>query len=351
MRKKMSVCIIASSLLAGFAVDSIAAEKKDNQWLWPDGVKKIKYLSGADNTEQPALFYKPEKKGPLPLLVALHTWSAGYLQPETGYAKWCVDKGWVFIHPDFRGSNKKPSATGSELVVKDIISAVEYAKKNADIDTDRIYLIGGSGGGYASLLMAGRAPEIWAGVSAWVPIFDLKAWHEETKKAKRGYFKNIEDSCGGAPGASPAVDEQYKLRSACTYIQNAKNVHLDINTGIHDGHTGSVPVSHSLNAFNALAKEQDKIQDSDIKFMTDNQGVPETLNQKISDPLYGKNTPLFRKISGNARVTVFEGGHNTLTEAGLTWLEHQKKSQPPVWDVKKTNTKVKFTEKDINTGK
>ncbi|MCH2206397.1 MAG: S9 family peptidase [Lentisphaerales bacterium] len=41
---------------------------------------------------------------------------------------------------------------GSEYVVADIISIVEYMKKNYNVDEKRIYLIGCSGGGYASFL-------------------------------------------------------------------------------------------------------------------------------------------------------------------------------------------------------
>jgi dipeptidyl aminopeptidase/acylaminoacyl peptidase len=186
-----------------------------------------------------------------PLLVALHTWSGSYNQKmSVPYAQWCIDRGWVFIHPDFRGPNKKPEATGSELVVKDIVSAVDYAKKSANVDPNRVYLVGASGGGYTALLMAGRAPDIWAGVSAWVPIADLRAWHFECKEAGRRYAGQIVKSCGGVPDANAGVDLEYKRRSPVTYLHNAVNLPLDINAGITDGHTGSVPVSHSLRAFN-----------------------------------------------------------------------------------------------------
>ena len=340
-----------SLLLSLACASTLPAADKDSKWTWPEGVDAVKYLSAADNTEQNALFYKPENKKQVPLLVALHTWSSDYLQPETGYAQWCVAKGWAFIHPDFRGPNIRPQATGSELVVEDIVSAVEYAKKNAYIDSNRIYLIGASGGGYATLLLAGRHPEIWAGASAWVPIFDLEAWHNECKKVGSGYFKGIADSCGGAPGMSKEVDEQYKKRSACTYLHKASSVPLDINAGIQDGHKGSVPISHSLMAFNALADAKDRISDEDIKFMVDKIDVPEHLKKDLSDSLYGKRMPLFRRVSNNARVTIFQGGHEIIQAAGLTWLEQQRKNSPAVWDFDRKDQAVKFSEKEIQSGK
>jgi len=134
-------------------------------------LKEIRYLSAADGSEQPAMFYAPDKKEAMPLLVALHTWSSDYKQDHhEECAEWCINKGWAYIHPDFRGPNKRPEATGSDLVVKDIVSAVAYAKKMRNIDSSRIYLVGTSGGGYTALVMAGHHPEIWAGISAWVPI-------------------------------------------------------------------------------------------------------------------------------------------------------------------------------------
>ena len=289
-------------------------------------VKEIRYVSSADQTEQPALWYAPKTEKAVPLLVGLHTWSGGYTQGWGGaYAKWCIKNGWVLIYPNFRGPNKKPAATGSELVVQDIISAVEYAKKNANVDEKRIYLAGASGGGYTSLLIAGRAPQIWAGVSAWVPISDLKAWHAECKAAGRGYYRHVEKSCGGPPGASPEVDLEYKNRSPVTWLHHAREVPLDINAGIHDGHKGSVPISHSLIAFNVVAAEKDRVSDEDIKYFVEKEAVPPRLKKPISDRTYGRNKPLFRRTSGRARVTIFEGGHTMISGAAFKWLAKQRK--------------------------
>lgn len=289
-------------------------------------VQEITYLSAADSTQQPAMYYAPETETPAPLLVGLHTWGGDYRQAcGVGYAKWCMREKWVFIFPDFRGPNRNPAATGSELVVKDIISAVQYARRHARVDEKRIYLLGGSGGGYAALLMAGRAPEIWAGVSAWVPIADLRDWYVECKKAGRGYAAQIAASCGGAPGTSDAVDREYEQRSAVTWLKHATPAPLDINAGIHDGHTGSVPISHSLKAFNVLAAEKDRLSEDDIQSFVQQAKVPRHLKPPLADPTYGKNVPLFRRSSRNVRVTIFDGGHQILQRPALQWLANQKK--------------------------
>ncbi|MFA6291951.1 MAG: prolyl oligopeptidase family serine peptidase [Victivallales bacterium] len=326
--------IISGQVIAETPKADAQNQKKKEQSAadgWPSGISETRYLSSADGTEQPALMYNPQKKEAVPLLVALHTWKGDYRQRQPQYAQWCIKNGWGMIHPDFRGGNDKPEACGSELVVKDIVSAVNFAKTVFKVDENRIYLVGASGGGHAALLMAGRNPEIWAAVSAWCPIYDLKEWHAESKKRGGHYSDMIEKACGGAPGDSPAVDREYSLRSPSSHIRNAAGIPVDINTGIADGHSGSVPVTHSLNAYNALADRADRIPDEIVTAIAANQVMPEKLKQNIDDPLYESSPALFRKISGKTRVTVFQGGHQINYSAALNWLNWQRKGQAPLW--------------------
>jgi len=276
--------------------------------------KEIKYKSSADQSEQPAMFYAPASKTPVPLVVALHTWSGDYKQKyHKAIEQWCIQHGWAYIHPDFRGPNNRPEATGSELVVADIVSTVEDAKTTTNIDPSAVYLVGTSGGGYTALVMAGHHPELWAGVSAWVPISDLATWHAQGK-----HVEALEKSCGGAPGASPAVDAEYAKRSPVTYLKNAKGTTLHINAGIKDG---IVPINHALLAFNELAAADDQISEADIRFFVEKRKVPPKLKAKLSDPTYGQKQPLFRRKSGNATVTIFAGGHQLVAPAATAWIQ------------------------------
>ncbi|MFP6901070.1 MAG: prolyl oligopeptidase family serine peptidase [Opitutales bacterium] len=291
-------------------------------------VREVRIESSLDGSVQPAFFYAPKAvEKPVPLLVALHSWSSDYRQKfYPVFPKWCVEKGWAYIHPNFRGPNRNPQATGSELAVQDVLDAVAYAKKHAKVDENRILLVGASGGGYMSLLMAGRAPDLWAGGSSWAPISDLSAWHAHTKAKRLKYAREIEKSCGGAPGKSKEVDEQYRRRSPLTHLPNAKGkARLDINAGIFDGHKGSVPVSHSLLAFNAVANEADQLTQAEIDEFVRTAKVPKGLVQAIDDPSYGKKKPLFRRVSGKARVTLFDGGHELVPTAAIAWLAKQTK--------------------------
>ena len=276
--------------------------------------KEIKYQSSADQSEQPAFFYAPVSEKPVPLLVALHTWSGNYKQKyHKAIEQWCIKNGWAYIHPDFRGPNNRPEATGSKLVVADIVSAVEYAKKSTQIDGSAIYLIGTSGGGYTALVMAGHHPEIWAGVSAWVPISDLAAWHAQGK-----HVEALEKSCGGAPGDSSAVDAEYAKRSPITFLSNARGTTLHLHAGIKEK---IVPISHSLLAFNEVAAAKDRISQEDIDYFVKKRKVPPNLQTAHADSNYGQKPPLFTKKSGNATVTIFDGGHHLVPTAATAWIQ------------------------------
>ena len=284
--------------------------------------KEIKYQSSADHSEQPAMFYAPVSKEPVPLMVALHTWSGNYKQKyHKAIEQWCIKHGWAYIHPDFRGPNNRPEATGSELVVADIVSAVEYAKGATQIDSSAIYLIGTSGGGYTALVMAGHHPDLWAGVSAWVPISDLAAWHAQGK-----HVEALEQSCGGAPGDSPAVDSEYAKRSPITFLSNAKGTTLHLHAGIKEK---IVPISHSLLAFNELAEAKDRISDKDIAYFVKKRKVPPNLQATLQDRSHGEKQPLFTRKSGNATVTIFNGGHQLVATAAIAWIQkvHNEKKK------------------------
>ena len=293
---------------------------------WPAQVQTIAFVSSVDGSEQAAAFYHSGAPGVKPLLVALHTWSYDTDQEMSiPYAEWCIAHDWILIAPSFRGPNNRPEATGSELAVQDVLDAVAYAEGHAPVDPGRVYLAGVSGGGHMALLVAGRAPDRWTAASAWVPITDLAAWHAECRAAGRPYAGDLERSCGGAPGASPAIDAQYRARSPLTYLHPGLRTPLDINAGILDGHTGSgrsgsVPISHTLRAFNAVAAPEDRISDAEIAHFVEQAAVPPGIRGEWSDPLYGDKRVLFRRASSNARVTIFDGGHEIIYEAALSWL-------------------------------
>ena len=293
--------------------------------------RKVMIVSSKDGTPQPCYLIVPEKplrneRGETPLLVALHSWSADLEQKRPEQEQACIDQGWIYLYPNFRGANIRPEACGSELAQQDILDAVAWARKSHQVDARRIYLTGVSGGGHMTMLMAGRHPELWAAASAWAGISDLAAWHDRHRDTR--YGKMMRASCGGAPGDSPEVDRQYRARSPLTHLGAAKQVPLEIATGIHDGHTGSVPIRHALAAFNAIAAARGDtvIGEAEIQQLSRRNGRladPQPSDQ-VTDATYGRAIHL-RRHAGPARVTIFEGGHEGIVKAAIAWLaKHQK---------------------------
>lgn len=292
----------------------------------------IRYPCPADRSEQSAIILRSGGTEPRPLLVALHTWSFDHTQDSHEYSDYCCEHNWNFIFPDFRGPNWKPEALGSELVVSDIVAAVEYMKSTSNVDPRRIYLIGGSGGGHATLLLAGRHPEIWAAASAWCPISDVAAWHRQCKDTRfTPYAEHIEQACGGDPRVDAKARSEAERRSPLSWLAGAKDLALDISTGIHDGHTGSVPVGQTINAFNLLARPQDRCSEAEIDFINLHEAVPANFPVPAADPAFGDIQIHLRRQSNRVRVTVFEGGHTLLPGIGMAWLARQTKGETPVW--------------------
>lgn len=329
-RSAMACVVVGLTLAAQAAVD-----KSADLAAWEPLLRHVK--SSLDGTMQPCYFWAPEKAKAesVPLVVGLHTWSGSWknvshYSSALNYAK---KNGWAMVGPNFRGPNKTPPACGGEPAVQDIVDAVEFAKREVKIDARRIYIIGGSGGGHMTLLMAGRHPEIWAGCAAFCPITDVARWHADSLLDHPGrgkhYAKMLEEACGGTPAERP---QEYAARSPLTWLKHAKEakVPVYIVTGIHDGWKGSVPVGHSFRAFNALANPEDAVSEADIRSIEETQAVPEALAYAgTKDPFYSDKMRIhFRRTSANVRFTLFEGGHGGNYSAGLDFLSRQVKGQP-----------------------
>ncbi len=290
----------------------------------------VKIKSSADGTDQPCYLILPANyesdNVKRPLLVSLHSWSADLNQRNESLEKLADEKGWIYLFPNFRGANRTPQACGSELTQTDILDATEWAKSNLRVDTSRVYLTGVSGGGHMTMLMASRYPKQWTAASAWVGISDLALWYK--KHADTRYGEMMRKSCGGAYGDSYKVNKEYIKRSPKLYLKKAPNIALDIAAGIHDGHTGSVPITHSIFAFNAIARanKQPGVSDDEIKLLSKPTGrLDEPLkSDQETDKSLGREIHL-RRYAGNSRLTIFEGGHEGISTAAISWLEKHKK--------------------------
>ena len=74
-----------------------------------------------------------------------------------------------------------------------------------------------------------------------------------------------------------------------------------------------------------MAEEKDRLALEEIKYFTEKAQVPSALAHPIKDPSFGKKAPLFRRSSGSATVTIFQGGHEWVAPVVLAWLESENK--------------------------
>ena len=348
MNIKLFAVAIFACVVGAECIAQKTKEKSSEPPKWEADLVQVK--SSIDGTMQPCWYWVPEaaSKTAVPLIVGLHTWSADYKQigHYRTVQREAKRRGWAFVGPNFRGPNSTPTGCGSDLAVQDIEDAVEYVKRSCKIDADRVYIIGGSGGGHMTLLMLGRKPGLFAAGSAFCPITDLARWHADSLLDHPGRGKNyarmMEKACGGIPSEKA---EEYAKRSPLTWLAAAKKAKSPayIATGIHDGWTGSVPVGHAIRGFNALCEKGAEVSEEHIAAIEADRSIPAGLEtEKVNDPFYdAKKRIHFRRTSGNVRITLFEGGHGGNFAAGFDFLSRQRRGAPVDWTLpQKASSKV-----------
>ena len=257
---------------------------------------------------QKAIIYTSTKSTPQPLIISLHTWSGNYLQDDP-IAKEVLNKDWHYIHPNFQGKNDKPDAALSQKVIGDLDNAITYMKQNHNYS--KIIIIGVSGGGYTALGYLQRTNLKIDVVSSWSPVTDLVKWYYESKARKYSYYKHIELITQSKENILDK--EKAKMRSPIHMNVSDKLKHTKINiyAGIHDGYTGSIPISHSLLYYNKLLNnlypDQKQIPLTKILNLVTSRSSIHKLSKKIQN-----RSIHFQHAYKNLSITIFEGGHELL---------------------------------------
>jgi len=304
----------------------------------------IRIPSSVDANIQPAMWVPPPAPG-RPLLVVLHSWSSGYSQQwSIPFAGWAEDNGWALIAPHFRGVNKQPTATGSDLAVSDVVDAIDYAVANG-ADPDRVFVTGFSGGGFMTLVMAGKRPDLFAGAAAWVGIYDLPGWYNYNvvNAPWRHYIPHIQGSCGGAPVPGSAALADCLARSPMTYLDAARAAGLPVYLagGLLDS---IVPPSESARAFNQLAAPADRFTRRQIDLFSRFTLPPELQGQTDAETYFGPGDKpvVLSRQSGSVTFVLFRGAHEMMYGPALRWFAEGPPSggfdPPPNSDVCVTPT-------------
>ncbi|WP_340202391.1 alpha/beta hydrolase family protein [Ascidiimonas sp. W6] len=277
---------------------------------WGDEFKVITIKTDKKEAEK-AYFYSSTFQKKRPLLVSLHTWSGDFSEYDALAAlaqKYNIN----YIHPDFKGANTTPQACCSDEVIQAIDDAIDFAVKNSNVDTNKIYITGASGGGYATLCMLMKSKHPISKFSAWVPVTDLEAWYRENK-INKGNFANDILLC---TNSGEEINLQKAVKRSPLYwpssSPNIKNAQIYLYAGIYDGITGSVPITHTINFYNKLLKDQEVELSS--AYVSDKEKA-HLLEKRTKVMNYGSiaDREIFlEKKYQNIHLIIFEGGHEML---------------------------------------
>lgn len=292
---------------------------------WPEDFTQVDIKASFDGKIQKAVFYRTPLSKPQPLIVSLHTWSGDYLQQDS-LANDIVLRGWNYIHPNFRGPNNTPDACGSDQVVSDIEDAIHFATQNGNVDTTEVHIIGASGGAYTTLVSYMKLNYPVKSFHAWAPISNLENWYWESIGRGMKYAQHLENVTTGGNGFDAVEAQKRSPQLMPIPKQKRKNASLSIYTGIHDGYSGSVPVTHSINMFNSLAKQ---LGTGDNNIVVSDSLKLELLEKRLNPKpdtnivLGGRKIHLYRHLP-NISLTIFEGGHEMIVPQALALLPISK---------------------------
>lgn len=291
----------------------------DSESNWTNGFFIANIKSSIDSNIQKTYYYKSKSKNPKPLVVSLHTWGGDYSQ-EDKLALICKQNDLNYIHPNFRGTNNTKNSCCSEQVLSDIDDAISFAISNFNVDISKIYVIGASGGGYATISTFMKSKHKVKKYSAWVPITDLIAWHNEGKIRKSPFVNDILNCTSSTHELNIKNAKQKSPIYWDTPIEKLNDEEVSIYAGIFDGIQGSVPITHSINIYNKILKDL-SVQDS-VNYVTASEKLKLLEFRKpLGDFGYIDGRKVYlKKEFKNLSLVLFEGGHEILTEFAFNQL-------------------------------
>ena len=281
--------------------------------LWDKGFEFVEIASSLDNKKQKAYFYPSTSKNPSPLVVSLHTWGGNY-QEYDSIALFSKEKNLNYIHPDFRGANSTPDACNSQKSLRDIDDAIDFVIKNANVDRNKIYIIGKSGGGYAAIGAYMKSKHPIHTVSSWVPITDISKWYAEGLLKKSQYTEGILKCTSSENGI--LNQDKAKEKSPIfwpTPTEKRKHTKLHIYTGVYDGLNGSVPITHSIDFYNKVISDFGAKDSTNYVTQYEKLFLLEKRSSLGDFGKTGNRQTFLKKNYQNIQLSIFNGHHEMLT--------------------------------------
>jgi poly(3-hydroxybutyrate) depolymerase len=328
LKKNIKTTSMKLQLTSLFCIlSSLSIAQHTNQNKVVSILNKDSIKSTLDGYSQVFYYYKSTDKNPKPLIVQLHSWSYPADSLRTiGLDVISKTKNYNYLFPDFRGVNNHPKACCSEFVIADVDESIDWALKNMNVDKNQIYVIGYSGGGYATLAMYMKSRHTIKAFSAWASISDLVAWYGQSVERKNKYATEI-ISCTGAINSFDSLKAKERSPLAWTTPVKKRNKSiLQIFAGIHDGYNnGVVPISQSISFYNKIIFDFKERNISKYVSKEDEKRLLETQTFTITDTAkkLADRVIYYQKTSKKVTLTIFEGGHEILSEQALEYIERE----------------------------
>jgi dipeptidyl aminopeptidase/acylaminoacyl peptidase len=203
----------------------------------------------------PAWVYKPEGKGPHPVIISIHGGPEGQARPSfnSTYQMWLKELGAVIIRPNVRGSAgygkhymSLDNGFKREDSVRDIGALLDWIATQPDMDSGRIAVQGGSYGGYMVLASAVHYSDRLKAAVDIVGISNFVTFLENTQDYRRDMRR-----AEYGDEREPAMREHLQAISPLTHVDRI-NIPMLVVQGQNDPR---VPVTEAIQIVDALRKQ------------------------------------------------------------------------------------------------
>jgi dipeptidyl aminopeptidase/acylaminoacyl peptidase len=173
-----------------------------------------------------ALVYVPynlPRNGQHPAIVFVHGGPTAQTQNTFArFIQYMANQGYVVIAPNYRGS----TGYGKEFQqanlfdmgggdLQDVLAAADWIKQTGYVDPKKLILMGGSYGGYMTMMGVTKAPDLWA---AGVPIVPFVNWFTEIQN-EDPVLQQSDLATMGDPEKNKAL---YQDRSPINFVDQIK---------------------------------------------------------------------------------------------------------------------------------
>jgi dipeptidyl aminopeptidase/acylaminoacyl peptidase len=186
----------------------------------------VHYPSRDGKWDISAFVYMPDNlpRQPIsPAIVLVHGGpTAQTMNSFNRFVQYIVNQGYVVIAPNYRGS----TGYGREFQqanlfdmgggdLQDVLAAADWIQKTGYVDPKKLIVMGGSYGGYMSMMAVTKAPEVWA---AGVPIVPFVNYFTEIENEDPA-LREMDLATMGDPVKNKALFED---RSPIFFVDNIK---------------------------------------------------------------------------------------------------------------------------------